>query len=140
MVFSAAQVAQAVAMFGAPLVLRRLGLSRGVAAMQLATALSLGVFAPANTAIFASIIYAAYLSFQYMSEPGIYASLMNSVDPGQRSGASALNFLVFFGGQAIAASAAGTFVTWYGYPPLLAGAAILAGVAAWLFSRLKYDS
>jgi MFS family permease len=139
MVFSAAQVAQAVAMFAAPLVLRRLGLTRGVAAMQLATALALAFLAPAQVAIFASAIYAAYLSFQYMSEPGIYASLMNHVSPGQRSGASALNFLVFFSGQALAASVAGAVVTRYGYPPMLFGAAMLAAVAAWLFSRLKYD-
>lgn len=140
MVFSVAQVAQAVAMFAAPLVLKRFGLSRGVAAMQVATALSLIILAPANVAIFASVMYAAYLSFQYMSEPGIYASLMNRVSPGQRSGASALNFLVFFSGQAIAASVAGACITRYGYPPLLTGAAILAAVAAWLFSRLQYDS
>jgi predicted MFS family arabinose efflux permease len=140
MVFSVSQVAQAVAMFAAPLVLRRFGLNRGVAAMQLATALALAFLAPAQVAIFAAAIYAAYLSFQYMSEPGIYASLMNRVSPGQRSGASALNFLVFFGGQAIAASVAGAVVTRFGYPPMLAGAAILAAVAAWLFWRLPQES
>jgi fucose permease len=65
---------------------------------------------------------------------------MNRVSPGQRSGASALNFLVFFGGQAIAASVAGAVVTRFGYPPMLAGAAILAAVAAWLFWRLPQES
>jgi len=140
MVFSFAQIAQAAAMFAAPLVLRRFGLARGVASMQLATALALALLAPAHVAFFASAFYAAYLSFQYMSEPGIYASLMNRVSPGERSGASALNFLVFFSGQAIAASVAGAVVTRYGYPPMLAGAAALATVAAWLFSRLKYHS
>jgi predicted MFS family arabinose efflux permease len=140
MVFSVAQVAQAVAMCAAPLVLRRFGLNRGVAAMQLATALALASLVPAHAAILASAIYAAYLSFQYMSEPGIYASLMNRVSPGQRSGASALNFLVFFGGQAIAASVAGTVVTRYGYPPLLFCASVLAVVAAWLFWRLPHES
>ena len=139
-VFSVAQVAQAVAIFAAPLVLRRLGLTRGVAAMQLATALALALLAPAHVALFAAGLYSAYMSFQYMSEPGIYASLMNRVLPGQRSGASALNFLVLFGCQALAASVAGAVVTRYGYSPMLAGAAVLAVAAAWLFWRLPRES
>jgi predicted MFS family arabinose efflux permease len=139
-VFSIAQIAQAVAIFAAPLVLRRLGLTRGVAVMQLATALALALLAPAHLAVAAAGLYTLYMSFQYMSEPGIYASLMNRVSPGQRSGASALNFLVLFGGQALAASVAGAVVTRYGYSPMLAGAAVLAIVAAWLFWRLPRES
>lgn len=140
MVFSMAQIAQAAAMLAAPLVLRRLGLNRGVAVMQLATALALALLAPANVAVVGAALYAAYLSFQYMSEPGIYASLMNRVLPGQRSGASALNFLVLFGGQALAATVAGAVVARYGYAPMLTGAAIVAAVAALLFWRLPAGS
>jgi MFS family permease len=140
MVFSVAQIAQAVAIFAAPLLLRRLGLTRGVAVMQLATALALALLSPAHVAVVAAGLYTLYMSFQYMSEPGIYASLMNRVSPGQRSGASALNFLVLFGGQALAASVAGAVVTRYGYSPMLAGAAVLAIVAAWLFWRLPRES
>jgi len=139
MVFSFAQVAQAVAIFAAPLVLRRLGLTRGVASMQLATTLVLALLAPAHVAFAAAALYAAYMSFQYMSEPGIYTALMNRVLPGQRSGASALNFLVLFGAQATAASVAGAVVARYGYPPMLAGAAILAAFAAWLFWHLPQE-
>ena len=138
-VFSIAQAAQVVAILAAPVVLRRLGLTRGVAAMQLATALMLALLAPASVALAAGALYAAYLSFQYMSEPGIYSALMNQVPPSQHSGASALNFLIVFGSQAVAASAAGAVVTRYGYPPMLAAAAALAVVAAWMFSRLEYD-
>jgi predicted MFS family arabinose efflux permease len=99
----------------------------------------LALLGPAPTAVVAIALYAAYSSFQYMTEPGVYSSLMNRVPPGQRSGASALNFLVVFGSQALAASVAGAVVAQYGYRPMLAGAAGLAVVAAWLFSRLKYE-
>jgi MFS family permease len=139
-VFSFAQAAQVIAMLFAPLLLRRLGLTRGVAIMQLATALALALLAPTQMAVVAAVLYTSYVSFQYMSEPGIYSCLMNRVLPGQRSGASALNYLVLFGAQTLAASLAGAVVTRYGYPPTLAGAAVLAAVAAWLFWRLPQES
>jgi predicted MFS family arabinose efflux permease len=119
--------------------LRRLGLSRGVAAMQLATALALALLAPAQVAVVAAVLYTSYMSFQYMSEPGIYSSLMNRVLPGQRSGASALNYLVLFGAQTLAATLSGGVVARFGYPPMLAGAGALAAVAAWLFWRLPQE-
>jgi MFS family permease len=138
--FSIAQGAQAAATIAAPLVLRRLGLTRGVAVMQFATAISLALLAPVTVALGAAALYAFYASFQYMSEPGIYSSLMNRVLPEQRSGASALNFLVMFAGQALAATVAGWVVAHYGYPPMLAGASVLAAAAAWLFWRLPQES
>ena len=139
-VFSVAQAIEVAAMMAAPFVLRRLGLTRGVAAMQLATAAALALLAPAHVALVAAALYAAFASFQYMSEPGIYSSLMSRVLPEQRSGASALNFLVMFAGQALAATAAGAIVTRYGYPPMLAAASILVAIAAWLFWRLPQES
>lgn len=138
-VFSFAQAAQVIAIFFAPLVLRRLGLTRGVAVIQLATALILALLAPTQVALIAAVLYTSYMSFQYMSEPGIYSSLMNRVLPGQRSGASALNYLVLFGGQTLAATLSGTAVARYGYPSMLTGAALLAAVAAWLFWRLPQE-
>jgi len=138
--FSISQAASATALvLAAPFLLRRLGLIRGVAVTQFSTAAMLALLGPAPTAAVAMTLYAAYSSFQYMSEPGIYSALMNRVPPGQHSGASALNFLVIFGSQALAASVAGVVVARFGYPTMLAGAAGLALVAAWLFSRLKYD-
>jgi MFS family permease len=138
--FSVTQAAQVAAILAAPFVLRRLGLARGVAAMQLLAGLALAFLAPASAAWVAAALYAGYASFQYMSEPGIYSSLMNRVSLGERGGASALNFLVMFAGQALAATIAGAVVTRFGYPPLLAGAAALAGVAAWLFWHLPPES
>ena len=139
-VFSVAQAIEVAAMMAAPLVLRRLGLTHGVAVMQLATALSLALLAPAPVPLAAAALYAAFASFQYMSEPGIYTSLMSRVLPEQRSGASAMNFLVMFAAQAVAATAAGTIVARYGYPPMLAAAAVIAAAAAVLFWRLPHES
>ena len=51
-----------------------------------------------------------------------------------------MNFLVLFGAQALAASIAGVVVTRYGYSPMLAGAAVLAVLAAWLFWQLPRES
>jgi predicted MFS family arabinose efflux permease len=108
--------------------------------MQLLTALTLGSIAAGPPALLAAAFYVAYMSFQYMSDPGTNTLLMNQVEPAQRSGAAALSFLVAFLAQALAASAAGAVVARYGYTPMLIGATILGGVAAWLFSRLKYHS
>jgi len=136
MVFSISQAAQVIAILSAPLLLRRLGLTRGVAVMQLATALVLALLAPTQVALVAAVLYTSYSSFQYMSEPGIYSSLMNRVRENERGGASALNFLVIFVAQALAAMAAGSIVVRFGYAPMLMGAAAIAAVAGALFWRL----
>lgn len=135
-VFSLAQAAQVVAILSAPLVFRKFGMARGVSAMQLATALALATLACSSAAMAAVALYAAYASLQYMSEPGIYSLLMDRVAPAERSGASALNFLVLFLAQAGAAWLSGLVVTRFGYPPMLAGAACLAAAAGITFWRL----
>lgn len=139
MVFSISQAAQVAALLLAPIVLRRLGVSRGVAAMQLAAAGTLASLASAPASLAAGVLYAGYMSFQYMSEPGIYSGLMNSVTPEQRSGASALNFLAIFLAQALAASVAGIVIARFGYTPMLAIAAIIAAIASLLFWRLPLN-
>jgi hypothetical protein len=131
-VFSASQVAQVAAVLLSPLVLRKLGLIRGVMSMQIATGLSLAALARGPTG-FAASAYAAYTSFQYMSEPGIFSLLMSKVRAEEQSGASALNFLVGFSVQAIAVTCAGLAYARFGYPPVLGAAACLAIIAALLF-------
>ena len=141
LVFSISQAGQVAAVLLAPWVLRKLGLVRGVAAMQLASAGVLAVLAALSSgpaALTAAALYAGYSSFQYMSEPGTYSLLMNRVPAEQHSGASALNFLMVFLAQAAAASAGGAIVAHYGYPPMLATAAavaVSAGVAFWWLLR-----
>jgi predicted MFS family arabinose efflux permease len=129
-VFSAAQLVQVVALLAAPVVLRRIGAIRGLMSMQIATGLALAALAIGPTGVFAGALYAAYMGFQYMSEPGMYSLLMERVKPQEQSGASALNFLVIFGGQALAASIAGLAVRWFGYPIVLSAAAVAAVLAA----------
>jgi predicted MFS family arabinose efflux permease len=139
-VFTFSHAGQVATILLSPLLLRKLGLVRGVVCMQLVTALALGSIAAGPPAFLAATFYVAYMSFQFMSDPGTNTLLMNQVEPGLRSGAAALSFLVAFLAQALAASVAGAVVARYGYPPMLLGATVLAAVAAWLFSRLKYDS
>ena len=80
--------------------------------------------------------YAVYMAFQWMSEPGLNTLLMNQVDERERGGASALNYLVAFGAQAVAAFAAGLLIDRFGFGPVLGGAAALAAIAATTFRLL----
>ncbi len=139
-VFSVAQIVQVFAVLLAPIVLRRLGAISGVMSMQVCTAAALAALALGPGGWLAGAVYAAYMGFQYMSEPGIYTLLMESVAPEERSGASALNFLVVFGGQAVAAAAAGFGVRRFGYSAVAMAAALTAVLAGVAFLRLRRRS
>jgi MFS family permease len=138
-VFTFSHAGQVAAILLSPLLLRKLGLVRGVVCMQLVTGLALGSIAAGPPAFLSAAFYVAYMSFQYMSDPGTNTLLMNQVERAQRSAAAALSILIVFLAQSLAASAGGAVVARYGYPPMLLGATMLAVVAAWLFSSLKYD-
>jgi MFS family permease len=134
--FSAAQVAQAGAVLMAPIVLRRFGLTRGVSGMQFATAIALLALSAAGRPIGAGLAFVGYTMSQYMTEPGMFTFLMDSAPAGERSNASALNFLVTFTAQAIIAAIAGRMLARFGYPPVLVGAALICALAALLFRVL----
>jgi len=134
--FAVSQLFQVGALLCAPAVMRRLGLLSGIVVMMAATAVGLGALAAEPTATAAAAAYFAYMSFQWMSEPGLNTLLMNHVDEKERSGASAMNYVVAFGAQAVAAAAGGAIFTRFGYGPGLAGAAVLALIAAGLFQAL----
>ena len=136
LLFSASQLSQTVAVLLAPLVLRRLGLLRGVAAMQLATAGALASLALTSNAVGAGFVYAAYMSVQFMSEPGMYTYLMDSTPPAGRNTASSLNFVVAFSAQALASAIAGAAIVRAGYPAVIGAAAVLCVIAAVLFRYL----
>jgi MFS family permease len=135
-VVSVSQIAQIVAILASPFVFRRLGLVRGIAGMQLATGLALAGLAAVVGPLGAAAGYVAYMMTQYMSEPGMFTLLMEAAPPDERASASALNFLVMFGGQAVAAAVAGQLLEKFGYPPVLLGAAAICGAAALLFELL----
>ncbi|HYL75281.1 MAG TPA: MFS transporter [Bryobacteraceae bacterium] len=138
-VFSGSQIAQVLAILATPLIFRKFGLTRSIAGMQLGTAFALLALAAAGGPWWAAGAYAGYMMSQYMSEPGMFTLLMESVRVGERNSASSLNFLVTFSGQAIAAAAAGRLLEHFGYPPVMIGAALMCVVAALLFRALLSD-
>lgn len=135
-VFSSSQLAQVFAILCAPFVFRRFGTVRGIWGMELGTAFALLALALAGGPLWAAAAYTGYMALQYMSEPGMFTLLMDSVSAGERNGASALNFLVSFAGQAIAASVAGWMLARFGYPPVLAAGAAISVAAAFLLRGL----
>jgi MFS family permease len=138
-VFSWAQLAQVGAILLAPIVFRRFGVARGISGMEFATGITLLGLAAARGPIWAALGYTAFMMAQYMSEPGMFTFLMEGVPATQRSTASALNMMVMFGGQAVAAAAGGGLIARFGYPPVLAVAAVICGAAALLFRSLLRD-
>lgn len=140
MVFSGAQLASVVLVLAAPTVLRRLGLVKGIASMQLATGLSLAFLALAHTAATATFGYATYMSLQVMSEPGILSMLMNRVSPSERSGASAMWFFIYSAGGGLSALLAGAAIPRFGYSATLVTAALMALLSALLFKLFVHES
>jgi predicted MFS family arabinose efflux permease len=136
LVFSGSQIAQVCAILLAPLAFRKFGFTRAISGMQLATAFALLALAMAGGPWWAAAAYAGYMMSQFMSEPGMFTLLMEGVRVGERSSASALNFLVAFSGQALAATAAGWLLKRFDYPPVMTGAAVICVVAALLFRVL----
>jgi predicted MFS family arabinose efflux permease len=61
---------------------------------------------------------------------------MNHVNERERGGASAINYLVAFAAQAVAAFGAGLLLEQFGFGVVLAGAAALAAIAATTFRVL----
>jgi MFS family permease len=135
-IYAGGQLAQVVALLAAPLILRKFGKAGGITGMMLATGIALGALAVGRLRPAAGMVYAGYMAFQWMSEPGLYSLLMDHVPGEQQSGASSLNFLTIFSVNAIAAAAAGSGFTHYGYPTVLAVAAGVAVAGAFLFREL----
>jgi predicted MFS family arabinose efflux permease len=135
LVFAISQLSQVLAILFTPFIFRKFGLITGIIYMQIATAIALGALAGVRSTSTAAFAYVIYMAFQWMSEPGMYMLLMNKMAPSERSGASALNFLVMSLSQSFAAAAAGASFTRFGYPAVLSVTAVVALAAAAL-SRL----
>jgi MFS family permease len=134
--FSTAQLAQIATVLVAPLVFRKAGLVNGIAWMMAATAAGLACLAVRPAGVAAAAAYVGYMAFQWMSEPGLSTLLMSGVEERERGGAAAMNYLVMFGAQALAALVGGAVVNRFGYGVALAGSAALAVLAAALFRGL----
>jgi MFS family permease len=135
-IFSASQLSQVIAILAAPLIFRKFGLVTGIMYTQIATAVALGCLSLVPGAASAALVYVSFMAFQWMSEPGMYSLLMSEVAPAERTGASALNFLVISVAQALAALAAGFGFARFGYPVVLCVIAGVALMSAILFRRL----
>ncbi|HVN06636.1 MAG TPA: MFS transporter [Bryobacteraceae bacterium] len=136
LILSGSQLAQVGALTLAPVILRKMGLVSGTAAMLLATALALGGLASGPVGWATIAVFMAYTSCQWMSEPGVNTLLMDRVRDQERTGASALMMLVAFGAQFIASFAGGAAIAKFGYSAMLACAAGLAAIAAVAFRAL----
>jgi hypothetical protein len=136
-VFSLSQVVQFVAVLCAPLLLRWMGLVKGVILTQLGTAAALASLALIHRGTLAGWVYPIYMAVQYMNEPGIFSLLMDQIPANERSSASASTFLVTYGCQAIASTAMGVAIVRIGYSATLFCIAGLAVVATVLFGRLS---
>ena len=137
-IFALSHALQVTAVLLTPLVLRRLGDINGIALMQVVAGLALA-FLGAGPAAGAALAYVSYMSFQYMSEPGVFKILMNGVPEGERSGASALYFVATSIAASLSALVAGAAISRFGYPAVLITAACLALLAALLFRTLVHE-
>ena len=137
--FSLGQLTQAGAVLLAPILLVRFGVVRGIAALQGATGLGLALLALQQPLWLPCLAYLLYMSFQWMSEPGIHSLLMQQVDENERTAASSLNYVTVFSAHAAAAALAGWAITRWDYSTVLVIAGGLA-VAAGLLFRITLGS
>jgi MFS family permease len=140
LVFSGSQLAQVVAILLSPLILKKFGLVWGIVYMELAAGISLATLATGPPVMFAVLGFAGYTAFQWMDEPAMESLLMTKVEPHERSGATALMYMVIFASGAVAAPLAGKGLTRFGYPVVVSAAAFLLILGALLFGFLLRGS
>jgi MFS family permease len=136
LIISGSQLGQVLALMLAPLILRKMGLVTGTAAMMMVTALAMGGLAAGPTGWAAAAVFMSYTASQWMSDPGVNTLLMDRVREQERTGAAALMMLVAFAAQFVASLAGGAAIARFGYSTMLACAAGLAAVAAVAFRAL----
>jgi MFS family permease len=139
-IFSVSQLVQMLAVLAAPLLFRRFGLINGIVSTQIAAAIGLVALAVAPASGPATILFPVFSAFQWMSEPGIFTLLMDRMLPEERTGASALMFLVISLSQAISEALSGAGYLHFGYPVVMFVSAGLALFAAMLFRTLLHEA
>lgn len=135
-VFAGSQLAQFTAVLCAPLLFKRLGTAKGIAAAQLGTGFFLVLIAATRFVPAAVCFYLLYFAAQFMCGPGIYQMLMDRIPEEERSTASALQNLCGALCQAGTAAITGACIVAYSYRSVLIGNACIACVAALLFVLL----
>jgi MFS family permease len=138
--FSYAQLSQVLAIMASPILFRKVGVVDGIVYVQIAAAIALGALAMCTTASLAAVVYVGYTALQWMTEPGMMLLLMNRVAPEERTGASALSFLVMNIAGAFATALAGASFSKYGYPFVLMVVSIVGLVAAFIFRLMLAEN
>ncbi len=130
--FSSSNLFQVAAVLAAPALFRKLGDVTGIALTQALAAVALGFLAVALGGT-APAIYVGYMGLQYVSEPAILNALMTCVAPAERSGASALYFIMSSMVGSLAAYTGGLAISHSGYSPVFLACGVMAMFAAFLF-------
>lgn len=130
LIFSASQVLQLCVVMLTPMLFRALGLVQGIVATQILTAVCLGCLAGTRNTGLAAAMYLGFSAMQWMSSPGLYNLLMSGVPDEERSTAAAMTMFCNALVGAVATAGTGVLFTRFGYPPVLAGIAVVAVVAA----------
>ncbi|UWZ82270.1 MFS transporter [Occallatibacter riparius] len=137
MIFSASQLAQFVAVLGAPLMFSRRGLVKGIVIAQIGTALFLALIGATTMPRAAVGFYLAYNAMLFMCSPGIYNLLMNRIPESERSTASAVQNLSGALCQAGTQALTGICIVQFGYRSVLLSNAAFAIGAALLFLGIR---
>jgi MFS family permease len=136
-IFSASELAQFLAVLAAPLMFRRVGLIRGIAAAQAGTAVFLILIGAVRIPPAAVAFYIAYNAVLFMCGPGIYNLLMDHVPEQERSTASAVQNLTGAISQAATQALTGICIVDFGYRSVLGANAAGAALAAVLFLGIR---
>jgi MFS family permease len=139
-VFSGSQLLQFGAVLLTPLLFQRIGLNRGIAAAQAVTSAFLVLLAVTRFPSFAMTFYLFYFAAQYMSTPGIYTLLMDSVPEQERSTASAVQNLSGALCQAATQAITGVSIVAFGYSPVLIAIAGVGVLTALLFLGMRVQN
>jgi MFS family permease len=129
-IFSTAQVVQLITGLLTPLLFRVIGMINGITATQMAAAFSLACLAGTHHPELAVVMYLAFSAMQWMTAPGMYNLLMSRVQDSERATASSIMMFCNALTGAAATAATGILFSRFGYPPILAGIAVAAVVAA----------
>jgi predicted MFS family arabinose efflux permease len=120
----------------APYLFRKIGLTKGIVATQMADALVLGALAGTRNQALAVALYITFFAAQWISSLGLYSLLMNETPDRERNSAAAMTMFVNSVSGAAATALAGALFTRFGYPPVLLGLALMAAAAPLLFRFL----
>ncbi|MBS1799648.1 MAG: MFS transporter [Acidobacteria bacterium] len=132
-IFSAAQVAQLLAGIAAPQLYQRIGRIHGIVVTQAVAALAFGLLAISASSASAVSIYLLLSASQWMSSPGLYSLLMDSVPDDLRSSASSLTMFFNSVMQAATIMLVGASLVHFGYPNVLMALMVAACTGAAMF-------